>query len=194
MGMCKDSRLKLLQLEEFMTDINNPYSYFSIGTYSDEAVCIEKIGNKWVIYEGERGKKYNLKGYLFFSHACDDFFSRISETVQQERHLKVSWKMKNAKISSGLKWRWRRERYARERFARRRSSSYARLIPYVRNIEIEFPKTKERDALYLIRKSVRIDKKLDKTRKQIGKASKVSVPKRNNRTWQFDKKCNSRKY
>ena len=82
MGMCKDSRLKLLQLEEFMTDINIPYSYFSIGTYSDEAVCIEKIGNKWVIYEGERGKKYNLKGYLFFSHACDDFFSRISETVQ----------------------------------------------------------------------------------------------------------------
>lgn len=192
MGISKDSRQKLLKLEQFMKDINIPYSYFSIGTYSDEAVCIENIGNKWIIYEGERGKKYNLKRYLFFSHACDDFFSRISETVQQERYLKVSWKMKNAKISSGLKWRWRSERYARERFARRRSSSYARLIPYVRNIE--FPKTKESDVLCLIRKSIRIDKKLDKTRKQIGKTNKVSVPERNNRTWQFNKRWNSRKY
>ena len=98
--------------------------------------------------------------------------------------------MKNAKISSGPKRRFGKRGYYNKYAALIKSNSPV-MVAYVKNEDI--PRIAENGALNLMGKSRRIGKKSDKTRKQIGKISNVSVTKRNNKSWQFNKKWNSRK-
>lgn len=190
MRMSRDSRHELYELKEFMMSMDIPYNYYSIGEYLDEAVCIEFIDNEWIVYEGERGKKYNLKSYLSFSQVCDDFFSRISETEQQEQLLKLLWNTNNARIVAVQKRKLGKRGYY-TKVAIKTLSDPVNVIAYMENADIS--KNAENDVFYLIRKSRRIGKKSDKTRKQIGKTSNVPASKRNNRSRQFNKKWNSRK-
>ena len=189
MRMSRHPKYELCELKKFMLNIDIPYNYYSIGDYLDEAVCIEFIGNKWIVYEGERGKKYNLKSYLSFSQVCDDFFSRISETEQQEQLLKLLWNMKNTRTLPGQKRRLAKRRYYTT-VAIKTSNSPLNVSTYVEHADI--PNSIVSDAvffIYMIRKSRRIGK----TRKQIGKTGTVPVPIRNNRSWQLGKKWNNRK-
>lgn len=71
-----------------------PEYYYSIGSYLEEAICIENEGDKWIIYEGERGKKYNLKVFDSIVPACCNFLARISESEDQEKKMISSFKQK----------------------------------------------------------------------------------------------------
>lgn len=55
-----------------------PEEYYSIGEYSEESICIEQQGKKWIVYSGERGNKYNLKSYPGIGKACQDVIQRVA--------------------------------------------------------------------------------------------------------------------
>lgn len=50
---------------------------YSIGGYSEEAVCIEKDGAHWIVYDGERGRKCNLKNCSSIKSGCIEILKRI---------------------------------------------------------------------------------------------------------------------
>ncbi len=67
---------------------NIPDEFYSIGEYTEEAVCLEKKELSWIVYEGERGKKYNIKTHMNCLDACHDIISRVAETEHTEKLLK----------------------------------------------------------------------------------------------------------
>lgn len=50
---------------------------YSIGGYSEEAVCIEKLEKEWIVYDGERGCQCNKKEFNTIDAACREVLSRI---------------------------------------------------------------------------------------------------------------------
>lgn len=74
-------------LRNAMNKSGIPEDLYSIGSFMEESICIEKKTTKWVVYSGERGNKYNFKTYTSFLLACRDFLSRVSESKEQEDRL-----------------------------------------------------------------------------------------------------------
>lgn len=75
------------KLENCLKKSRIPEQYYSIGQYAEEEVCIERKGRNWILYEGEKGKKHNVKQYNNWHKAYSDFFSRIAEGDGQEQEL-----------------------------------------------------------------------------------------------------------
>lgn len=65
-----------------------PDEFCSFDEYAEEAVCLEKNASSWIVYEGERGKKYNIKTHLECRDACYDMISRISDSDETEKDFK----------------------------------------------------------------------------------------------------------
>lgn len=59
--------------------------YFSIGGYAEEAICLQKVESGWMIYEGERGGKYNSKIHVGCEAACCDMLSRLADSTEAEK-------------------------------------------------------------------------------------------------------------
>lgn len=68
-----------------------PPQLYSIGKYLEEAVCLEKSTEGWMVYEGERGRKYNIKIYSNGQNACFDIISRIATSDEEEKELRNYW-------------------------------------------------------------------------------------------------------
>lgn len=79
---------ELETLERVLVKFHIPERFYSIGSYVEEAACIEKKDAGWTVYEGERGKKYNIKLYRNIRRACYDLISRVTESNEQEKLLK----------------------------------------------------------------------------------------------------------
>lgn len=62
--------------------------FWSFGEFAEEAVCLVKNAASWVVYDGERGKKHNIKTYMNCQEACHDLISRIAESDDMEKKLK----------------------------------------------------------------------------------------------------------
>lgn len=56
------------------TDI--PYYYYCEG-YAEEAICIEKDNDEWIVYTGIRGSKFKPKRFSSESEACDYFVDKV---------------------------------------------------------------------------------------------------------------------
>ncbi len=69
-----------------------PSIYYNLDGYSEEAVCIEQNDNYWMVYNGERGNKYNVRKYKNVQDACLDLILRISESEEEERKIQYSFK------------------------------------------------------------------------------------------------------
>lgn len=65
-----------------------PDEFCSVGEYAEEAVCLEKNSPSWIVYEGERGKKYNIKTHMNCRDACYDIISRVAESDDSEKEMK----------------------------------------------------------------------------------------------------------
>ena len=70
-----------------------PEEFCSIGEYAEEAVCLEKHDPSWVVYDGERGKKYNIKTYRNCKEACYDLMSRVAESDEAEQEMRDFFNM-----------------------------------------------------------------------------------------------------
>ncbi len=68
---------------------------FSLNGYKDDAICLLKNEqNKWIVFDGDKGNKYDEKVYTKLQLALDDFFSRIAESDSQEKDLKSVYSQK----------------------------------------------------------------------------------------------------
>ena len=59
---------------------NNCLNYCSLDGYHEEAVCIGKESNEYIVYNGEKGNKYQLKKHSNITDAIFDIISRLSES------------------------------------------------------------------------------------------------------------------
>ena len=53
---------------------------------------MEKEGNEYIVYEGERGNKYNLKRYPKILSAFCDIISRLAESDEEESGIQNEFK------------------------------------------------------------------------------------------------------
>ena len=60
-----------------MNEMGIPKHYYSIGKYGEEALCILFDNEKWCVFEGERGKRFNLHTFKNELDACNYFIERI---------------------------------------------------------------------------------------------------------------------
>lgn len=49
---------------------------YRIGEYGEEAVCLEKKGNSWIVYNGERGRKNREACFTKIRDACIEVLRR----------------------------------------------------------------------------------------------------------------------
>ena len=97
-------------LQDFLDEQDIPKSYYSIGKYSDEAVCIENTKDGWIVYEGDRGNHYNETKHDDFCEAACQMLSLVAESDSHERRLQVVFRniyesrrhMDPAKFASNL--------------------------------------------------------------------------------------------
>lgn len=75
-------------LMKALKEFDIPESFCSIGEYAEEAVCLEKNEPSWMVYEGERGKKYNIKTHINCRDACYDIISRVAQSDDAEKGAK----------------------------------------------------------------------------------------------------------
>ena len=67
-------------LEELRkTDI--PSYYYSVG-YAEEAICIERENEEWIVYNAERGSRFCIKHFASESEACDYFVERVKKQAR----------------------------------------------------------------------------------------------------------------
>lgn len=100
----------LLYLKEVLNFFGIPSVYYSINGYSEDAVCIEYKENNWIVYSGERGKKYNTRYFKDIIQACNEVICRLSESekdrceMQQmfEQKIKNILKIKSVEDSTEL--------------------------------------------------------------------------------------------
>ena len=65
------------KLKEELERTRIPKSYYRIGSYGEEALCILIENNKWIVFEGERGQRYNAHFFDSEQDACLYFRERI---------------------------------------------------------------------------------------------------------------------
>ncbi len=62
-NLCKEALTETL-LSEF------PSSYFSFGSYKEDAVCLQYDNGHWIVYVGYRNNKDDLMSYSNIVEAC----------------------------------------------------------------------------------------------------------------------------
>ena len=65
------------QLKKKLVKIKVPTRYYRIGSYGEEALCILFEKNQWLVFEGERGQRYNSHFFDRENDACSYFWDRI---------------------------------------------------------------------------------------------------------------------
>ena len=77
-----DSRLYFKALENVISK-RYPVSEYCIGGYQESAVCIRYENNNWVVYNGERGNRYNEVLCDTVLKGCLEFFRRFSNSADE---------------------------------------------------------------------------------------------------------------
>ena len=64
-----------------------PHHLFCVGRYAEESVCVEKTNDGWIVYDGERGNKYDLVKCERLVDACLQVFNRTAESDEQYKKM-----------------------------------------------------------------------------------------------------------
>ena len=72
-----DEVLGITTLKEKLEELKVPKRYYRIGSYGEEALCIIFENGRWVVFEGERGNRYNVHSFTEECDACAFFLERI---------------------------------------------------------------------------------------------------------------------
>ena len=81
-----DTRAKEV-LKEVLDNEGIPRQYYSLEGYSEEAICMEKNNKNYIVYNGERGNKYDVSKYSNISKALLKLISEVTETYAQEEKV-----------------------------------------------------------------------------------------------------------
>ena len=82
---------QLMRLKRVLDSNHIDRSMYSLNGYADERVCLEKFGDGWDVYIGERGIKYDLKHYSSFNTACIRLIEELAESADEERKMKYDY-------------------------------------------------------------------------------------------------------
>jgi len=64
-----------------------PSWYFHLGGYAEECVCLERVSNGWVVFTGERGKRFEVTFYEDLVSACIHVLDKIAESDRQYQKM-----------------------------------------------------------------------------------------------------------
>lgn len=73
-----DTTMYLDSLEKVLSK-RFPANRYHIGGYQEAAVCIQSCNNGWIVYNGERGNKYNVI-------ECDTILMACMELIRKLTH------------------------------------------------------------------------------------------------------------
>lgn len=68
-------------LQEKLINAKIPKEYYNLNGYKEEALCMERSDNIWLVYEGERGNKFNVEEFNNEADACIAFLKRIRDFI-----------------------------------------------------------------------------------------------------------------
>lgn len=78
---------KLNALEKILKNCHVPASNYSMGEYSDECICVERLDNSWEVYLACRGAKRDLKRYNKFYNAAVDVVERVVDSKYRSQAM-----------------------------------------------------------------------------------------------------------
>lgn len=81
-----DARAKEV-LKEVFDDEGIPRQYYSLEGYAEEAVCMEKNNDNYIVYIGEKGQKDDISNYSNISKALLRLISEVTESYEQEERV-----------------------------------------------------------------------------------------------------------
>ena len=57
---------------------------YSVNGYADDKLCLEKDASRWLIYNVDRGERFDLQRYSSIYLACLSMISKLSESEELE--------------------------------------------------------------------------------------------------------------
>lgn len=80
----KETLSEVLELHDYLRSC-------SLEGYAEESICMEKEGKEYLVYNGERGNKYELRRHLKIISAFCDIISRVAENHEEESKMKYEF-------------------------------------------------------------------------------------------------------
>ncbi|MCR4935313.1 MAG: hypothetical protein K5990_02365 [Oscillospiraceae bacterium] len=71
-----------------------PSEQYSVGAYAEECVCLDRTDKGWVVYDGERGKRYAVFASPDLYQACLEMLNRLAES--EEHSASIQWYFQSA--------------------------------------------------------------------------------------------------
>lgn len=96
------NRLYLANLKSILEAHNIPSIYYSIGDYSEDAVCIECLGNKVIVYSGMRGMQFNAEDFYDIQAACNKVLEKLSDNSIQLQAMKSELELMNTQTDISI--------------------------------------------------------------------------------------------
>ncbi len=81
-----DTRAKEV-LKEVLDNEGIPLQYYSLEGYAEEAVCMEKSDDSYIVYIGEKGNKDDVSNHSNISKALLKLISEVTESYAQEEKV-----------------------------------------------------------------------------------------------------------
>lgn len=66
-----------------------PSTCYSIGSAKESAACIEKENSGWVVYDYERGNRFDINSYDNIVEACLDLIRRVGGKAQSAKLIDI---------------------------------------------------------------------------------------------------------
>lgn len=80
-------------LEKAFRKNDIPENYYSLYGYGESCICLQKRGNMWSVFEGEREMEFNAENFICIEDACEDIIKRISNSsnlLKMKRDFKIA--------------------------------------------------------------------------------------------------------
>ena len=73
---------KYLEALDYVMSKRYPPQMYHIGGYQEAAICLQSDSNGWIIYNGERGNRYNELRCDTVLMACLEFIRKVTHRVE----------------------------------------------------------------------------------------------------------------
>ena len=93
------SVMYLIALEGVLS-VRYPSKRYGINVYKEDALCIEWVGDKWVVYDGERGNRYREESFSDVSKACLSVIRRITHNEEMIKEMEEEFLLSSKKEPS----------------------------------------------------------------------------------------------
>lgn len=68
---------------------------YSVNGFSDDKVCLEKKRSSWLVYNGDRGRKFALNEYPSIYRACSRMICKLADSEEAEIAMQEEFRSRN---------------------------------------------------------------------------------------------------